>query len=49
MRKLLNEFMRAKSEAAHAKLQKYILDHPMALCMLEPEEIEYLKFYEFRL
>lgn len=54
MQKLINTY-RAMDNAerdttlARAKLQAYIFKHPMAVCLLDVGDLEYLRYHEFKL
>ncbi len=43
MEKLLNLFRSAPTDANRVKLNNYIRKHSMAVCMLMPEEVAYLR------
>jgi hypothetical protein len=43
MQKLINQFKANPSDANKAKLQQHIRKHPMAICMLMPEDVRFLK------
>lgn len=42
MQKLINTYRAAPTEANKAKLQSYLRKHPMAVCMLLPNEFQFL-------
>jgi len=47
MTKLINTYRKLPSPANRAKLQAYLQKHMMALCLAQPEEIEFLKAHQF--
>ena len=49
MKKLLEPFRNAPTQANRDKLQKYLDKHMMAVCMALPEDIAFLKANEFRI
>jgi hypothetical protein len=49
MAKLITAFITAPTDAARARLQKYINKHMMAVCMLSIEETAYLRAHGFKL
>ena len=49
MKKLLESFRNAPTQANRDKLQKYLDKHMMAICMAMPEDVAFLKANEFRI
>ena len=43
MYKLLEAFKLNSTEANRIKLQKYITKHPFSVCLLMPDDVQYLK------
>jgi predicted nucleotide-binding protein len=43
MNKLLVEFKLNSTEANKIKLQKYITKHPFSVCLLMPDDVQFLK------
>jgi hypothetical protein len=49
MAKLITAFITAPTDAARARLQKYINKHMMSVCLLTPSETAYLRANGFKL
>jgi len=49
MKKLLESFRSAPTQANRDKLQKYLDKHMMAICMASPEDVTFLKNNQFRI
>jgi len=47
MLKLLNQFKASPSLSNRTKLQKYMNKHPFAVCLMLPEEVDFLKTHSF--
>ena len=47
MSKLLNQFKASPSLSNRTKLQKYMDKHPFAVCLMLPEEVDFLKTHSF--
>ena len=47
MQKLLNAYRANPTPANHAKLQKYLDKHMMAVCLALPEDIAFLRAHNF--
>jgi len=47
MLKLLNQFKASPSLSNRTKLQKYMNKHPFAVCLMLPEEVNFLKANSF--
>ena len=47
MLKLLEQFKASPSLSNRTKLQKYMDKHPLAVCLILPEEVNFLKANSF--
>ena len=47
--KLINAYRKMPSPTNRAKLQAYLDKHMMAICMIKPEDVAFLKANEFKI
>lgn len=47
MQRLINAYRKLPSPTNRAKLSAYLAKHPMAVCLAQPEDFQFLKTHEF--
>ena len=47
MQRLLNNYRKLPTPTNRAKLSAYLAKHMMAVCLAEPEEVQFLKTHQF--